>query len=426
MFAYSLLMIAALVLGSPYWLYRMAVSGRYRAGLGERLGRVPERLRALAKTRPVVWVHAVSVGEVLAAVRLIAELEASLPRFAVVLSTTTKTAQELAAKRLGEERVFYFPLDLAFAVRRYLNALTPQMLILMESELWPRVLTECAARGIPVAVVNARISDRSLPRYLWLRRLWRPLLTKVTLFLVQDEENARRLLEVGAPERSVHVTGNLKYDVAAAPRTELVDALARGLAAGTKLVVAGSTLEDEEAVLLASWRDVVAAVPQARLMIAPRHPQRFQAVAEQVAAAGFAVVRLSELREPRPFALGSVLLLDTIGDLAAVYSLAAVAFLGGSLVHAGGHNPLEPVRFGVPVVMGESYENFRGIVQAMHAENAVRIVSSGMLATVFVELLVNPAEAMALGERGRAVFAAQAGATTRTVHALLALVKVTA
>jgi len=424
MFLYSLLIAAALVLGSPYWLYRMALGGRYRAGLGERLGRVPPHLRAIAKARPVIWVHAVSVGEVLAAVRLIAEMEAALPGYVIVLSTTTKTGQDLAAKRLGAGRVFYFPLDFRFAVRRYLGALVPRMLVLMESELWPRMLVECAERGVPVAVVNARVSDRSFPRYLWLKRLWRPLLAKVTLFLAQDEEHARRLLEVGAPMGRVHITGNLKYDVAAAPRTELVDALARTLAAGTKLVVAGSTLEGEETALLQAWTEVAAAVPEGRLLLAPRHPQRFQAAADQIAGAGFAVVRLSELREPQPLAPNCVLLLDTIGDLAAAYSLAALAFVGGSLVDAGGHNPLEPAQFGVPVVMGESFENFREIVQAMQAADAVRIVSSAMLSGALIELLLNDVEARAMGERGRDVFAAQAGATVRTVHSLLALVKV--
>ncbi len=441
MFMYSLLMVAALVLGSPYWLYRMAVSGRYRAGLGERLGQVPARLLAAAKGRPVVWVHAVSVGEVLAAVRLITELETSLPQFAVVLSTTTKTAQELAAKRLGEERVFYFPLDFAFSVRRYLDALRPQMLILMESELWPRVLTECAARSVPVAVVNARISDRSLPRYRMLRRLWRPLLAKVTLFLAQDEENARRLQEVGAPEGRVLVTGNLKYDVAA-PKQSCIAELIHEAAAGRPIVVAGSTVDipnssqsSEDQLVIQGWWNSVRTEMGALLVIAPRHPQLFPVVYS--VAIEFPTLLATEMLAGKQAADGysvklrtgeranvQIIVLDTIGDLASVYGIADVAFVGGSLLPRGGHNPLEPARFGVPVIMGPFFENFRDIVAKMQEADGLRIVQNNEeLETAFIDLLTHREEAQAMGERGRAVFAAQAGATTRTVHALLALVK---
>ena len=214
MMVYSLLLLATLVLGAPYWLLRMATSGRYRAGLAGRLGRVPESLRAAVAGREVIWVHAVSVGEVLAAVRLIRALTIALPGWVFAVSTTTETGQRLAKERLPESPVFYLPLDFAFTVRRYLRVLRPKMLVLMESELWPRLIDKCAKGGIPVAVANARISDRSFPRYMRLRRLWRPFLEMISLFLAQSNETAERLVKIGAPPERVRVMGNLKYDVA--------------------------------------------------------------------------------------------------------------------------------------------------------------------------------------------------------------------
>src|ERR1700757_1080987 len=206
MMIYSAMLLAVLVVGAPYWLVRMATSGRYRAGLPGRLGRVPESLRVAVRGRDVIWVHAVSVGEVLAAAQLVRELKTALPEWTIAVSTTTETGQRLAKQRLTDSQVFYLPLDFAFAVRRYLDVLQPGMVILMESELWPRLIVECAGRGIPVAVVNARISDRSFPRYMRLRRLWRPLLERISVFLAQSEETARRLVRIGAPAERVRVS----------------------------------------------------------------------------------------------------------------------------------------------------------------------------------------------------------------------------
>ncbi len=220
MIVYSLLLTAALVVSAPWWLWRMATGARYREGLGERLGRVPSRLRTMVQGSRVVWVHAVSVGEVFAAQRLVGELGAALGEgWVVVVSTTTATGQKVAGERFGAERVFYFPLDFGFAVRRYLRVLRPGLMVLMESELWPRHLVECARAGVPVAVVNARVSDRSFPRYMRLRWIWRRLFEKVRVFLAQGEESAERLRALGA-ER-VRVVGNLKYDLGRSRRTKL-------------------------------------------------------------------------------------------------------------------------------------------------------------------------------------------------------------
>jgi len=423
---YSALLAAVVVLGAPWWLARMATSGRYRAGLSGRLGVIPKGLSEAVAGRKVVWLHAVSVGEVMAASELVRELRSRLPEWVIAISTTTETGQRLARERFSGTPVFYMPLDFVSVVRRYLDTLHPNLVILMESELWPNLMNVCARQGIPVAVVNARVSDRSLPRYMRLRRLWRPLLEKVSLFLAQSDENARRLVRIGAPPDRVRVAGNLKYDVKAAGESAMTKLLAERLPSGAKVFVAGSTLEGEEKMLLEAWPRVLGAAPGAVMVLAPRRPERFAAVADLVANSGFGVVRASELRAGGGvgvIARGSVVLLDTIGDLASVYSLGTAAFVGGSLVAAGGHNPLEPARFGVPVVMGESSENFREIVETMRDADGIRIVREPNLAATLVGLLMKSDEAGEVGERGRGVFEAQAGATRRTAEAVLGLVE---
>jgi 3-deoxy-D-manno-octulosonic-acid transferase len=439
---YSLLLMAVLAVGAPYWLARMSLPGkdrgRYRAGLWQRLGRVPAQLRAAVAGRQVVWVHAVSVGEVLAATRLVAELETALgPGWLIVVSTTTATGQALAKQRFGAERVFYYPLDFAWAVRAYLRALRPRLVILMESELWPRMLVECSRRGIPVAVVNARVSDRSFARGLRVRTIWGHALRMATLFLAQSEEDARRLVALGARPNAVRAIGNLKYDIRA-PQASRIAELIREAAQGRPIIVAGSTVDlgrlEEEQMVVAAWRATVIAGFDALLVVAPRHPSRFEHVSRMIA---YRTLTASDLkvgvRSQNAFTesgLGGdglpaeVIVLDTIGDLAAVYGIADVVFVGGSLVDRGGHNPLEPAQFGVPVVIGPSFENFRDIVAKMQAADAIRIVQDmHELEAALIELLTDREAARAMGERGRQVFEAQQGATARAVEALLRLVK---
>lgn len=432
---YSALLMAVLVVGAPYWLVRMATSGRYRAGLGQRLGRVSAELCAAVAGRQVVWVHAVSVGEVLAATRLVAELEAALGAgWAIVVSTTTATGQALARERFEAGRVFFYPLDFAWAVRAYLRALQPKMLVLMESELWPRMLVECGRAGIPVAVVNARVSDRSFARGLKMRAVWGKVLGMVGLFLAQSEEDARRLVEMGARAEVVRAIGNLKYDVRAAKASRVAELILEA-AAGRPIIVAGSTVErqpddrlSEDEMMIQAWKGSLRRDLGAVLVLAPRHPERFGSVESVVSE--FCYAKASDWVgakdwPPNPAAGRlEIVLLDTIGDLAAVYGVADVAFVGGSLVKRGGHNPLEPAQFGVPVVMGRSYENFRDIVGKMQDEYAFRGVrDKDDLERVLIELLTDRRQAKAMGERGRAVFEAQSGATGRAVEALVAKVK---
>jgi 3-deoxy-D-manno-octulosonic-acid transferase len=429
---YNLALLAVLVAGAPWWLWKMATTHKYREGLAERLGRVrnfPDR-----RGRPVIWLHAVSVGEVLAVSRLVGELDRAFPEMHLVISTTTGTGQDLAQERFGAERVFYCPLDLPWAVRAYLDELQPRMLVLAETEFWPNLLSGCFGRGIPIAVVNARISDRSWPRYRRMKALWRPFLSRIARVLAQSETDAARLKAIGCTGERVSVAGNLKFDVRAASEAEATRAL-RTLTQGLRLVVAGSTLEGEESALLEAWPQLLAADARLALVLAPRHPERFAAVAALLERSGVSWVRRSDWSSDsrpgtegsvQPIRAGQVVLLDTIGELASVYSLAAVAFVGGSLIPAGGHNPLEPAQFGVPIVMGPHYVNFRAITEDLLAHQAVRIAARDEFASTLIGLLQDAASAKAMGGRARQVFDEQAGATDRCVTALRELLSVAA
>jgi 3-deoxy-D-manno-octulosonic-acid transferase len=457
MLVYSALLTLALVLSSPWWLLRMATTQRYREGLRQRLGTVPKSLRTAVEGKRVVWIHAVSVGEVLAASRLVGELEAALgDGYRVVISTTTRTGQALARERFGAERVFYMPLDFGFSVRAYLRALRPVAVVLMESELWPRMLSECGRGGVPVVVANARMSDRSFARAMRVQWIWGRVMRKPALWLVQSEEDARRLVLAGVRAEAVQVAGNMKYDIRA-PRQSRIAELIREAAGGRRILVGGSTIAGdppEDSALIRAQQSI----PQSErplLVLAPRHPENFGVIYSM--AIEFPTLLATELLAGKDASQGfssrfqehqtkqvEIVVLDTIGDLAAVYGIADVAFVGGSLIKKGGHNPLEPAQFGVPVVMGPSFENFRDVVVRMKEAEGIAIVgeAAGLstaaqerafgrddrtlaveeLETVLVRLLTNREEARAMGERGRRVFEEQQGATARSVGAIVSLI----
>lgn len=413
---YSALLAAGLLLTLPYWLLQMSRHGKYHAGLKERLGQVPNRLGQSSK--PVIWVHAVSVGEVLAVSGLVGELRRQYPGHRVVISTTTDTGQKLARTRFGAENVIYFPMDFAFAVRPYLQRLHPDLIVIAETEFWPNFLRLAKAGGVRIAVVNARISDRSWPRYRRLRLLWSRVLGAIDLFLAQTEEDARRLQEIGAPRERIRVSGNLKFDVPAPPVPPIVSSLRTMLkqANAGPVIVCGSTVDDEEPILLQAFQNILASHPAAVMVLAPRHPERFAQVVLLLESLGMRFWRRS-LWGGNSLA-GGVLLVDTIGELAALYTLADVAFVGGSLVPRGGHNILEAAQHGVAIVVGNYTENFRDIVALFQSRNAVRIATQAELPLVFMELISNAGERLELGKRGAETLRSQAGATERTLAAL--------
>lgn len=419
---YSALLALGLLLTLPYWLMQMSRHGKYRAGLGERLGRVPQRI-AEPPARPAIWVHAVSVGEVRAVSGLIAELRERLPRHRVVVSTTTATGQDLARKLFGAENTFYFPMDFAFAIRPYLRLLAPKLIVIAETEFWPNFLRLTHDSGARMAVVNARISDRSWPRYRRFRFLLSRVLRRVDLFLAQTEEDARRLHDIGASAERVQVCGNLKFDVPVPPRLPIVNSLASTFQqSGTSpVIVCGSTVDDEEPLLLKAFENVLASYPRAVMILAPRHPERFAEVTSLLERLGIRFWRRSLWSGDA--VSGGVFLIDTMGELAALYSLATIAFVGGSLVPRGGHNILEPAQHGVPVMVGPHTENFRDIVSLFQTCNAVRVVEAAELPLVFIELISNEAARAALGRRALETLRSQTGATQRTANALVRLLQ---
>lgn len=413
---YSALLALGLIITLPYWLLRMWKSNKYRGGLVERLGSVPVRLERSGK--PVIWIHAVSVGEVLAITRLVAEIRERFTGHQVMISTTTATGQSLARDKFGLANVFYFPLDFACAIRPYLEYLKPQLVVLAETEFWPNFLRLSKQSGASVAVINARISDRSWPGYRRWRYFLRKILLNVDLFLAQTEDDRTRLIDIGSEPNRVQVTGNLKFDVAPPPSPPIVASLRAAFekTCAGPIIVAGSTMEGEEPLLLRAFEIVHGSHPRAVLILAPRRPERFQLVADLVKSLGLPCWRRS-LWSGEDLG-GSVLLLDSIGELAAVYSLATVAFVGGSLVEHGGHNILEPAQYGVPVLVGPHYANFREMVNLFLWKNAARLVGPAELPLCLVDLVTNEAERTTLGRNALETVRSQTGATQRTVDAL--------
>jgi 3-deoxy-D-manno-octulosonic-acid transferase len=417
-FLYSVALAVGILVSLPYWLFQMARHGKYRKGFAERLGRVPSRLQLPDKQQPVILVHAVSVGEVLAVAGLVEELRRRCPQHKIFISTTTDTGQALARKRFGEANVFYFPMDFAFAIRPYLQALRPQMVVIAETEFWPNFIRLAHASGARIAVVNARISDRSWPSYRRFRGLLRRLLPNVDLFLAQTQEDATRLQDIGASPERVRVTGNLKFDIPAPAAPLIVESLRKSIAqaGGGPVLVCGSTVDGEEPLLLKAFENLLVQHPRAVMILAPRQPERFPAVAALLKQMSIHFCRRS-LWNGEPLT-GGVFLLDTIGELAALYALADIAFVGGSLVPRGGHNIIEPAQHGVATVVGNHTENFRDIVSLFQSRDALRIVGPAELPLVLLELLGNDAERRALGQRAAETMRSQIGATARTAGEL--------
>jgi len=426
-FLYSLLLVLALLITSPWWLWRMLVNGRYVDGLSERFGGVAERIRlATTPGQPVIWVHAVSVGEVLATTELIRRLQAKFKGWRIVVSTTTETGQKLARERFGEMNVFYLPSDFKFAIQPYLDLLKPRMLMLAETEFWPNLLRLTKQSGAKIAVVNARISDRSFPRYRAFSALMRPALDHVDAFLAQSPLDRERLIAIGANAARVQFTGNLKFGIIARKDVPLVARLRDALAAEQKksnsakssapVIVCGSTVEGEEPMLLDAFRQLLTDFPHATMVLAPRHPERNDDVVAEITRRRLWCIRRSQWKDE--VLAGHVFLLDTIGELAAVYELATIAFVGGSLVPRGGHNILEPAQFGKPILVGPSMSNFRDILGIFKASNAVKTVTPVNLYYEMQLLLASPEKCWEMGKRAFETFSAQVGSTERTLDAL--------
>ena len=419
-FAYSILSLLGLLLVSPYFLYQAVRYRKYVGSLSQRLGYLPIALNVDGE--PSIWIHAVSVGEALTAKALIADLRAHYPRLRLFLSTTTIAGQQVAKKNLQQvDAVFYFPFDWGFTVRRVLSIVKPRMFVMMETEIWPNLLRECRVRGIKTVVINGRISARSYPRYRLVRPLFRRVLDDIDRFCMQSDESARRIIDLGADPARVTVTGSLKFDSLPVPvpvshgrPRELVLRHFR-LAPNRVVVVAGSTMRPEDSVVLRAFARVKSIAPGALLIIAPRQRERFAEVEKLAREDGFSVSRRSNLPiddEPRT----DVVVLDTFGELAHVYQLATVVFVGGSLADYGGHNILEPAIFGKPIVVGPHMHNFREITDTFLASHAVvQVCTERELEEELRNLVTDPVRRASLGAAARALVEANRGAKDKTM-----------
>jgi 3-deoxy-D-manno-octulosonic-acid transferase len=440
---YSFLLGIAFVAMLPYFIYQAVFNRKYVGSLRQRLGLLPDaQPDALNEKwgsglRPAVWVHAVSVGETLAAKPLIAALRARFPQYRLIVSTTTATGQAVARSRLTEaDRVCYFPFDWVFSVRRALDVIRPRAVILMESELWLNFLSECEARGVPVIVANGRVSDRSFARSLKFGFFVRRLYGLVTRFAMQSRLDAERAIELGATADRVAVAGNLKFDIGDANDSLKADEAAKAFALDSApLVIAGSTTEGEEEMVIAAFEGLrkEGAFGRAfgsafgrvsgrvRLLVAPRRPDRFEAVARSLKSSRLRVARRSS--PDGDCEAADVILLDSVGELAALYRFASVVFVGGSLVPKGGHNILEPALYAKPIVVGPHMENFREIASEFLRRGALIQLSgadpralTAELRDALARLLGDKDYAETLGSNARRAIDENRGATARTVE----------
>ncbi|MFZ0739598.1 MAG: 3-deoxy-D-manno-octulosonic acid transferase [Candidatus Acidiferrales bacterium] len=438
-FLYSVITAAGMILLAPYFAVKGMRTGKYWRNLRERLGKLPPEVivRALGSDGSI-WIHAVSVGEVLAVRPLAQQLKQRYPERKLFVSTTTDTGQSLARERFDfADGIFYFPLDWSPAVRRAFRAIRPALVVIVETEIWPNFLREARRRNVPVVFVNARISERSFRRSLVGRHMasvfFDRVLSDATLFLAQSDADAERLRELGAPEDRVEVTGNLKYD----GDQPAIGAFGQWLADQTRtqerwpVVVAGSVVADEEEIVIAGYDVVQRQWRHALLILAPRRPDRFDAAVRIAAERGWKVVRRSTLDLASPLDENAdVLILDSIGELAGLYSIADAVFVGGSLVHSGGHNILEPAWFGRPPVFGPSMENFRDMAQDFRSEGAgVQVRSGEQLGKTWMELIRDTPMRERMGQKAKDLAEKNRGATTRSIErigAVLAAISVEA
>jgi 3-deoxy-D-manno-octulosonic-acid transferase len=424
---YSVLIVAFCAVMSPYLVYQAVRYRKYIRNLPQRLGYLPRSFNHDADES--IWIHAVSVGEVLTARALLPELRERYPKLRLFLSTTTMTGQQIARNNVQYvDEVFYFPFDLGFIVNRTLRLVKPRLFIMMETELWPNLLRACHRDGVRTMLVNGRISSRSYPRYRLARPFFRRVLRHVDRFCMQSDESARRIVDIGAEQPRVVVTGSLKFDSLEIPGASASADRGRNrvlryfrLSAGRPVIIAASTLRGEEEPVLDAFQRIRATMTNTLLIIAPRKPERFDDVERLARRAGWNVARRTELRvdaEPRC----DVVILDTMGELAQIYQVATVVFVGGSLVDAGGHNILEPAVFGKPIVFGPHMHNFTEIARTFLDNGAAIQVATGReLEPVLLDLLGDPVRRATLGAGARALVEANRGARNKTLAAIAQL-----
>lgn len=412
------------ILFSIFYLPALICKGKLHKDFGERFGNFAKEKRArLAAAKDVIWIQAVSVGEVALCRTLLPLIRKRFPGSAIVFSTITRTGNELARKLFsGDAIIIYFPLDFSFVVRRVIRLIRPKAYVMIETEIWPNVLKELARRSVPAILMNGRISDRSYGKYREVRTFLRPTLRRIAAYCMQSKADADRIIAIGAPPERVQVTGNMKFDAGATagarPAAGILASL--GLPADAMLIVAGSTHPGEEEVILAAYRRLCEFIGGLHLLIAPRHIERTGDVEDAVRGAGLSPARVSQLGpRPAPGQPSRVLILDMIGRLGEIYSVATVVFIGGSLIKHGGQNPIEPALFEKPVIFGPHMFNFRAVAAALlERGGAVQVDDKAHLLERMTYLLRNPRKRSELGNNAKMAIMENRGASERNSGAL--------
>jgi 3-deoxy-D-manno-octulosonic-acid transferase len=414
---YNLLLLAGSLVLIPYFGLKMLMTGKYRQSFGQKLGRTPAEVSSAIKGHPRIWVHAVSVGEVTAAAPIVATLREKFPRACIILSTATETGQAMALRLIPQATAFlYFPLDLPFVVKKVIDRIAPDIVVLTETELWPNFLRHCMKRRIPAVMVNGRISPRSFGRYSKTRFFWADVLSFVREIGVISEVDAQRIRAIGAAPENVRVMGNAKYDILASRvsgDTWSKKAAQMRMTPDSRVFVAGSTHEGEESVVLNVYRELLSEWPDMRLIIVPRHPERGKDVQALVTGEGLSCILMSEIRAGRR-PEGEIVVVDVIGELFSLYSLASVVFCGGSLVAKGGQNILEPAAWGKVVFYGPSMEDFsdeKTLLEEVGAGIPVR--SAEELLAGVKKMLSDPEELRRRGAEGQRRVLSSRGASMR-------------
>jgi 3-deoxy-D-manno-octulosonic-acid transferase len=420
---YNILLFAGSLVLIPYFGLKMLLTGKYRQSFGQKLGWLPPAVISALEGHPRIWLHAVSVGEVTAAAPIVAALREKLPRACIVVSTGTETGQYMARKLIPQATAFlYFPLDIPPVVKRVIDRIAPDIVVLTETELWPNFLRHCEKRHIPAVIVNGRISPRSYRRYAGTSFFWKDVLKSVPEIGVISEVDAQRIHTIGAAPAKVRVMGNAKYDILASRVSgEVWSAKASQLkmAPDSRVFVAGSTHDGEESVVLKVYRELLREWSDTRLIIVPRHPERGKEVQALVAGEGFPCILMSEIRAGRKPG-GEVVVVDVIGELFSLYSLASVVYCGGSLVPKGGQNILEPAAWGKVVFYGPSMEDFIDEKALLEEAGAgIPITSAEELLTGVKKMLSDPAELRRRGAEGQRRVLLSRGASMRYAEMII-------
>jgi 3-deoxy-D-manno-octulosonic-acid transferase len=422
-FIYNALLYLVSIICAPVLLFLVIINKRYGQGFFQKLGVISWQPLMHKAHRPPVWIHAVSVGEVTAAITLVKEIKQKFPEAPIVLSTSTATGNHTAKQYLHLiDHLIFFPYDYPFIVRRFIGRIRARVFIVLETELWPNFLRELGRQGIPAVMVSGRISPRSFRNYRAFRFLFKNVLKDITCFCMQSSADAERIIALGADRGRVQVTGNIKFDLpipdlSGARQDELYQSL--NLQQGQKLFIAGSTHPGEEEIVLEVFQKLHKDLPDLVLLIAPRHPERFNEVESLIRARGMCFCRKTALTSLAGAELVEVILLDTIGELAKLYSLGTVIFIGGSLVPVGGHNVLEPAIYKRPVLFGPYMDNFSAIAKILIEHNGAIPVRDGADLGAQAARLLGDAQLLeTLGENAFQAVAENAGALKKSMDVI--------